>query len=359
MSSHIAQATDSQARFLAFAAEKRALIEKTLQQAYEKQFSSVATQTHTDLAQYLYHPIERFTCAGGKRIRPLLCLLGAQAYGDNEQDALVVGCAIEHFQTAALIHDDIADESDLRRGEPCVHITHGIGPAVNCGDLELAYVFGILENLENVNDATRLAIYQGLFDMTHKTIQGQALDLGWARDQRWDITPDDYFYMAAHKTAYYSCAYPLVLGGLCANASIEQLEPLWQFGILCGLAFQIQDDLLNLIGDKEAQGKDFMSDITEGKRTLVVIHALQTLRESNNTAQEKELLDILSAHTHDMRRLCDAVEILKQTQSIAFASQCKEKCLARSIEILQNASIQPDAYAILISMTHYLMDRKA
>ena len=111
--------------------------------------------------------------------------------------------------------------------------------------------------------------------MTCRTVEGQALDLGWARDGRYDITPEDYLTMAIHKTAHYSGAVPLAVGAIVGGADDEIVEALRSYGLDTGLAFQIQDDLLNLVGTDEAKKKDFRSDITEGKRTLVVVHALQ------------------------------------------------------------------------------------
>ena len=143
----------------------------------------------------------------------------------------------------------------------------------------------------DLDDHTKVRVISELIEMTRRTIEGQALDIGWARDGRYDITPEDYLVMATHKTAHYSGAVPLAVGAIIGGGTAEEVEALRSYGLDTGLAFQIQDDLLNLIGSEESMKKDFRSDITEGKRTLVVGHAL-----SNAAPEARErLIQILSA----------------------------------------------------------------
>ena len=159
----------------------------------------------------------------------------------------------------------------------------------------------------------KLRVLHELTEMIVRTIEGQALDLGWVRDGRFDISVDDYLDMATHKTAYYSGATPLAAGAIIGGGSEEQIEALRAFGLYTGLAFQIQDDLLNLIGTKEAANKDFRTDITEGKRTLVAVHALSDERHHD------EIEAILSSGTDDPAQLARAVEIFQETGSIDYA----------------------------------------
>ena len=175
------------------------------------------------------------------------------------QAAATAAAAIEHFHSAALIHDDIADEAELRRGEPCLHLTEGLGLAINMGDLALSMVNGPVVNDPLLEDAVKVRVIKELIAMTCRTVEGQALDLGWARDGRYDITPEDYLTMAIHKTAHYSGAVPLAVGAIVGGADDEIVEALRSYGLDTGLAFQIQDDLLNLVGTDEAKKKDFLS----------------------------------------------------------------------------------------------------
>ena len=210
--------------------------------------------------------------------------------------ATSAAAAIEHFHTAALIHDDIADEAELRRGEPCLHLTEGMGLAINMGDLALSLVNGTVINDPLLDDATKVRVVNELIEMTRRTIRGQALDIGWARDGRYDITPEDYLVMATHKTAHYSGAVPLAIGAIIGGGTEAEIEALRNYGLDTGLAFQIQDDLLNLVGSEESTKKDFRNDITEGKRTLMVVHALQ------HSDDRDRLIDILSSKEKDQAR---------------------------------------------------------
>ena len=163
----------------------------------------IPSGSHPDMDRYLYDPLKRYSENGGKRHRPLICFAACRAVGGNMELATSAAAAIEHFHTAALIHDDIADEAELRRGEPCLHLTEGIGLAINMGDLALSLVNGTVINDPLLSDAVKVRVVSELIEMTRRTIEGQALDIGWARDGRYDITPEDYLVMATHKTAHY------------------------------------------------------------------------------------------------------------------------------------------------------------
>ena len=278
--------------------------------------------THPDMDRYLYGPLSEYSNNGGKRHRPLICLLACTAVGGNEKDALAAAAAVEHFHTAALIHDDIADDSLLRRGEPCLHIKEGEGLAINAGDLALSLVTGAVLDDDRLDNDQKIKVLKELVDMTTRTIEGQALDIGWARDNRFDITVDDYLIMAQHKTAFYSGAVPLAVGAIIGGGSEEQVEALRAYGMSTGLAFQLQDDLLNLVGEAESVKKDFRSDITEGKRTMVAVHALA----NTSGADHDELLEILSSKETDPARLERAVQIMTDAGSI-------ERVRNRAIEL--------------------------
>ena len=258
---------------------------------------------------------------------------------------------MEHFHTAALIHDDIADEGELRRGEPCLHLTMGLGLAINAGDLALSQVTGTVLQDDRLDDATKVRVLGELVRMTTRTIEGQALDIGWARDARWDISEDDYLAMASHKTAYYSVAVPLACGAIIGGGTDEQVEALRSFGMATGLAFQLQDDLLNLVGDKESVAKDFRCDITEGKRTLMVVHALANPQVSD------ELRGILSAHTTNPELLARAVELMEQAGSIAHARELSLKLVREAKEALAPVELAQPAKDLLFSMADFFIER--
>ena len=309
--------------------------------------------SHPDMDRYLYEPLFAYSQNGGKRHRPLISFAACRAVGGDMVRATSAAAAIEHFHTAALIHDDIADAAELRRGEPCLHLSEGLGLAINMGDLGLSLVNGTVVKDENLDDATKVRVITELIDMTQRTIEGQAMDIGWARDGRYDITPEDYLTMATHKTAFYSGAVPLALGSIIGGGTEEQVGALRSFGLDTGLAFQIQDDLLNLIGSQESVQKDFRSDITEGKRTLVVVHALHNSSEQARA----RLVEILSSKEKDPAVLAEAVALMEEAGSIeyarAFAENLTEKAKVRLVEKVDPS----DARDLLLSMADWFVSR--
>lgn len=309
--------------------------------------------THPDMWRYLYGPLSEYSNNAGKRHRPLICLLACKAVGGDDDAARAAGAAIEHFHTAALIHDDIADESQIRRGKPCLHLQIGEGLAINAGDLALSLVTGTVLVDDSLSDSIKLRVLKELVDMTTRTIEGQALDIGWARDERFDITIEDYLTMAAHKTAFYSGGVPLAVGAIIGGGTEEQVEILRAYGMSTGLAFQIQDDLLNLIGTKEATRKDFRGDITEGKRTLIVVHAL----ENTERATHDELLDILSSKTDDPAKLERAVQIMQDSGSIDFAREHAIQLAHDHQQELKEALPASPSRKLLLSMGDFFVSR--
>jgi geranylgeranyl diphosphate synthase type I len=307
-----------------------------------------------ELERYLYGPLAAFTSNAGKRVRPLVCLLACQAVGGDPARARTTAAAIERFQSAALIHDDIADEGQLRRGKPCMHLTEGVGIATNCGDLALSEVFGTVAADAALDASTRLAVLDELFSMTRRTIEGQALDLGWARDERWDVTVDDYLRMATLKTAHYSAATPLAVGALIGGASQEQVEALRSFGLDAGLAFQLVDDTLNLFGDEAEQGKDYRSDITEGKRTLLVTYSLAHV----DATKRDELVRLLSSHVTDACGLDACARIMQGCGAEAFARHRARELSQRAVSHLDGIDLTDDARHTLASMADFFVARR-
>lgn len=306
-----------------------------------------------DLGTYLYQPLAEFTSRGGKRTRPALAVLGAEAVGAAGEEALPAAAAVELFQSAALVHDDIADEGELRRGKPCLHRTEGVGIATNVGDLGIVQTFGLLLDGGDLVTAVRMRLLDELLRMERWTLEGQALDLGWARDGRWDVTVADYLAMATRKTAYYSAAVPLAMGAISGGGTDAQVEALRAFGMDAGLAFQLQDDLLNLVGDASRQGKDFRSDITEGKRTMAVCFALEHLGMS----EREELVAVLSGHVADADTMGHAVDLMEGCGALA-AVRAKARDLAASAKgRLAGVELAGNTRELLESMADFFVER--
>ena len=309
--------------------------------------------SHPDMDKYLYTPVLEFSRNGGKRHRPLICFIACMAVGGEAERAVSAAAAIEHFHSAALVHDDIADEAQVRRGKPCLYLSEGMGLAINMGDLGLQLVNGTVAKDPNLDDATKLRVLTELIDMTRRTIEGQALDIGWARDGRYDITPEDYLVMATCKTAHYSGAVPMAIGAIIGGGTETQIEGLRNYGLDTGLAFQIQDDLLNLIGKTESTKKGFRDDITEGKRTLVVVHALQNLEG----ADRDRLVEIMSSHSTDLAELDEAVALMNKAGSIEYARNYAENLTSIAKNRLIDMINPSPARDLLVSMADWFVNR--
>jgi len=305
---------------------------------------------HVDMHEYLYGPLATYTANSGKRHRPLICMLACEAVGGDPALAQRSAAAVEHFHTAALIHDDIEDGALTRRGEPAMHIMQGEGIAINAGDLALSLVTGSVVDDELLDPPLKVRILKELVDMTTRTIEGQALDIGWARDGRFDLTVDDYLTMATHKTAFYSGGVPLAIGAIIGGANEETIEVLRTFGMAAGLAFQIQDDLINLIGSDTS--KDFRIDITESKRTLMALHAL------THSPQARRLLEILEMRTSDPVLLEEAVKIMREAGSLEYASDYAHQLVTTAKDELDNALPASKAKDLLLSMADFFISRQ-
>lgn len=183
--------------------------------------------------------------------------------------------AIELVHTALLVHDDVEDDSELRRGEPTLHRLYGRASAINAGDGLAVIALGALRDNERVL-GPRLAnrIWSEFDVMARHTVNGQARELGWQRDGRTDLGPDDYLDLIMQKTCWYTTLLPLRVGALIGSRGAADLAPMTRFGFFLGAAFQIRDDVLNLVGSEAVYGKEALGDLREGKRTLMLIHLL-------------------------------------------------------------------------------------
>ncbi len=335
-------------RFLAYLAAARPVIDRSLHEYLD------VVEASSSLHTYLYGILDEFVARGGKRVRPAMAMMACEAVGGEPKRALPSGCAVEFFHAAALIHDDIMDGSELRRDAATAHIVHGVPLAINTGDFALGLVCTIVVRDKGLDDRTKISVLDAIGEMSARTIEGQALDVGWVRDDVYDLTPDDYLYMALGKTGYYSGISPLKIGALVGGASPEQQAALEHFGKNAAIAFQIQDDLLNLTGDEQSTGKDYLNDILESKRTLMVIHAL----ESTQGAQRERMVSLLRRGTQKTdAEVREVVELLQDVGSIDFARQTARTLIleARSYLIPLPESSARDALA---SMADFFLERE-
>jgi len=246
--------------------------------------------------EYLYDLLADYPERGGKMMRSTLCIATARAFGATLEDALGSAVAIELLHNALLIHDDIEDESQERRGRPTLHVLHGIPLAINAGDtLSLLSLRPLTDNVSRMGPRLAVKILEDTQRMAWESAEGQAMELGWRRDNCNDLSDADYLTMVLKKTCWLAIIYPCRVGALIGMRGRINLEPFIRFGFFLGAAFQIQDDLLNLVADRR-YGKELQGDIWEGKRTLMLNHVY---REA--TAKEKRRITEILGLTRDQR----------------------------------------------------------
>ncbi len=208
----------------------------------------------------------------GKGIRSVLCSASCIAHGGQLEDALPIAVSLELLHSAFLVHDDLSDGSPSRRGQPSMHVTHGIGIATNIGDA-LASIAGrhLRTNLDHLAPKTRATILMSFDAMVEATIEGQALDLGWREFNRFDVSLREYLDMVIRKTSWYTTMNPLVMGALAAEGHAVDTDALLRFGVSLGAVFQMVNDL-NGLSESARGGQAACEDLQEGKRTVALLH---------------------------------------------------------------------------------------
>lgn len=285
--------------------------------------------------RHLYDLIRTHLSRSGKGLRPALCIATAKAFGGVESDALPSAAALEMLHNAFLIHDDVEDGSELRRNHPTMVAEHGVPLAVNTGDAMNALTFRLLRrNLPLLGAYTALRIYEEFDTLLVESLEGQALELGWIRDNDIRVNTRDYLRMTLKKTCRYSFIHPMRIGALVADGQRTDLDRFDKMGFFMGTAFQIQDDVLNLIGDQR-YGKEIGGDLMEGKRSLILAHLFQcvsrreaqTLQEFLGRPRERRL----------QRELGWIYDLLRRHGSIEYARQAARDLATAAIAEFETA----------------------
>src|SRR6266446_5355679 len=272
--------------------------------------------------RHLYSLVADYPRRGGRMLRPSLCIATARAFGAGLEDAVRSAVAIELLHNAFLVHDDVEDESDERRGRPTLHALHGVGVAVNVGDaLTLLGLRALIDNRGRLGPRLAVRILEEAERMARESIEGQALELGWRRDNAVALSDSDYLEMVLKKTCWYTTIYPSRVGALIGTRSDRDLDRFIRFGFFLGAAFQTQDDLLNLEGDEARYGKEINGDIWEGKRTLMLIHLLREATHDERTRLSELLAQPRSGRSMGdvswIRERMDAYGCLEYARQIA------------------------------------------
>ena len=254
---------------------------------------------------YLYELAADYPRRGGKMMRPSICIATARAFGARSSDAVRSAVAIELLHNAFLVHDDIEDESEMRRGAPALHSLHGVPLALNAGDaMLLLSLRPLLDNRRSLGPELALDVLLDTERMSEESAEGQAMELGWRRDNIIELEDEDYFTMVLKKTSWLAVIYPVRVGAMIGTGGLADLDQFIRFGFLLGVAFQIQDDLFRISAPTTATGKEALGDLFEGKRTLMLIHAFR-----RGTATERARLKSILAAPRSERRAEEVVSI--------------------------------------------------
>ena len=238
----------------------------------------------------LYELMLDYPLREAKALRPAICIATCRALGGRLEPVLKTAAVLELYHNAFLIHDDIEDESEMRRNAPTLHRERGTAIALNVGDGTYALALDpLLENMETIGLGKALRILDTVREMVKTTAEGQALELAWIEDQEWDLRQRDYVRMVYKKSACYSFVAPVLLGGIAGEAEAHQLHLLKRFAMVLGIAFQVMDDVLNLTAREEEYGKEILGDLWEGKRTLMLLDTLRRVSPAERQRAEEIL----------------------------------------------------------------------
>jgi len=297
----------------------------------------------------LYDAARHLPLAGGKRLRPVLAMMSCEAVSGEVAKIIPLTIALELVHNFTLVHDDIMDNSKLRRNLASVHIKFGSPTAIMAGDLLFAKAFESMHNLNSECKDFKNVEY-GLIDCIKEICEGQQLDMDF--EERKIISEDEYIKMILKKTAVFF-QYAAEAGGILGGGNREQSNTLNEYGKKLGLGFQIHDDYLDMSSDAKTLGKDIGNDIRNGKKTLIAVHAL-----NNASGEDKKILETIfgnrKASDEEVKKVYELFKKLKsieyaKNKAIDFVSQAK-----KSIEILPDTN----AKQLLLDLADYAIKRE-
>jgi geranylgeranyl diphosphate synthase type I len=315
----------------------------------------------------IYEFILDYVLRGGKRIRPILFIEGYRACDGNDVDEIVkASLAVELLEGYLLIHDDIIDRDEVRRGGPSFHeLTKvwykeefsdkdsehfGVAFAILAGDMLGSLAIKPIADA-NFDNRLKLRAIEELIQAEKRCYYGELHDV--ILEKQDNVTEEDLFSMIGLKTASYTTEAPLVMGAVLGDGKDEQVDTLRKYGKLIGEAFQIIDDMLGTFGDAEKTGKPIDSDIKEGKKTLLIIHALQKANEEDRKFL-RECLGNMNLRAGDLDRI---KEIMVKTGAVDYSREMASSLVAKTKRILENADLEPDSKKFFFNMADFILER--
>ena len=297
------------------------------------------------------NPITHMLWSGGKRIRPVLCMFASDAVGGNELKTLPTAAGLEFLHTFTLVHDDIMDNSYMRRGSRSIHSLWGEPIAIITGDALFSLAFKAFSMNKEIDGVTDEQVRRVIDLATEKSIalaKGQAMDLLF--ETRYDVNMDEYMKMIRLKTSSLM-ELSLQAGGILGNGNEDEIKTLEEFGSLSGMAFQIQDDILDIEGKNT--GKPIGLDLKKGKKTVILIHAL----EHADTNEKYKIVNFLRKKKDSMEQdVGDIIETIRSIGSVEYAKQMVKKTLYKAEQKLSNFK-NKEGTSNLRALVRYLVDR--
>jgi geranylgeranyl pyrophosphate synthase len=301
-------------------------------------------------------PIWHLLEIGGKRLRPILTLAVMDSLGVDSSNYLEFAVVPEIVHNATIIHDDIEDDSDIRRGRETLHAKYGIDVALNLGDFMFFFPMSAMLDSEKINNDKKIMLQRMYSRHMLRLGVGQGVDIAW-HNQFVDIskrTEDNYLQLAFDKTGALT-SMAAEIGAIVANAEDDIVELFGRFGASLGVAFQIKDDILNIIDSGVSENKGVIGeDITEGKVTLLVIHTINSADEKD----KRRIIELLKMHTKDRGLINEAIEIIKKYNSIEYAENIALNTINESWKNLSSRLNDSPAKERLKQISDFVVNRK-
>lgn len=308
----------------------------------DNQFKSAPTE--------LYDPVNYILSIGGKRLRPVLVLMSHALFSENFEQSLPAAFAVEVFHNFTLLHDDIMDEAPLRRGQPTVHVKYDVNTGILSGDVMMIAAY---DYLSKIADERKIpALYKTFNQVAIQVCEGQQYDMNF--ETREDVTISEYLKMIELKTSVL-LAGAMQMGAIIGGAGLADIENIYQFGLNVGLAFQIQDDILDTFGDPEKFGKKVGGDIVQNKKTYLVLKALEVADEANKTELQKLMT---TPTTDEYLKIAGVKNIFNDLNIRNLAEAVKEDYLQKAFEHLEMVSVDKKQKEVLINLANDLMMRE-
>ncbi len=309
-----------------------------------------------------YDLLSDYPTRPGKGIRPLFCLAAAASVGSDYNNAIDTATAIELLHNSFLIKDDIVDQSVYRRGDLTLNRKYGLALAANAGDaVKILAMSPLVDNLSSIGVRKSLQIIMEIQETARRSVEGQIKELTFVKDNRVDLTPDDYFSICENKTCWYTIITPCRTGIIIGldEATPEQLDSITRYALYTGIAFQITDDTLNLTASQNLYGKEIDGDILEGKRTLMLIHTLNSC-----DVKERDRVRKILGKPREVKTEIDVEYVrglMKKYEAIEYAVKIAKQFASKGRDVLLNECdwmIEKRWKDFFLEQTNYLIERK-